>query len=87
MKEYEFPVEGWERVRRSRADLCHVTIIITVWVTTVMTEDLELGGGGVYCGARLCESDIAARQRLKSECVLLSKWIIRIWEIAIGIRR
>ena len=43
----------------------HVHIIITVWSTTVMTEDLELGGGGVYCGARLCESDIAARQRLR----------------------
>jgi hypothetical protein len=37
--------------------------IITVWTTTVMTEDLELGGGGVYCGARLCERDIAAQQR------------------------
>jgi hypothetical protein len=56
MEEYEVPVEGWEWVRWSRA---HVIIIITVCTMIVMTEVLELGGGAVYCGARLCESDVA----------------------------
>ena len=52
----------------SRADYRNV-IIITVWTTTVMMEGVELGGGCVYCGARLCESDIGGAAAQKCECV------------------
>jgi hypothetical protein len=74
MEEYEFPVEGWERVRWSRADPCHHHHCVD--------NDSDDGRFGVGWRRRLLRR-AAVRARhcgaaaLKSECVLLSKWIIR----------